>query len=196
MRNSPRPGDTIVDTFANGEPMRWFTDIDQPWVRFGPKSKAHFPIRHASHDGIGALCSGSFMQLDPLYTGPVPGVGTCITCTDMIIRRTTQGEKMPTVPTKAERLAAQVARLQAELDRIALMPDEPQDPEATIFFEKTFGTSRKYTYAAVKAGDGLWYTTGPKSPGGYSWQQLIEWILDDGDQDTQIWFASEWEPLN
>jgi hypothetical protein len=32
----------------------------------------------------------------------------------------------------------------------------------------------KYLYAAIKA-DGLWYTTGPKSPKAFTWQSLVDW---------------------
>ncbi len=32
----------------------------------------------------------------------------------------------------------------------------------------------KYTYAAIKAG--LWYTTGPNSPKGYTWDELVSWL--------------------
>ncbi len=46
-------------------------------------------------------------------------------------------------------------------------------------FEKQFvENGPSYLYAAIKA-KGLWYTTGPKSPKGYSWIDFVLW-LDSG----------------
>lgn len=99
-------------------------------------------------------------------------------------------------PTKADRLQAQIDRLQAELDRVALLPGEPDNDPNVIWFEKTFGGNRAFTYAAVKAGDGYWYTTGPKTPKSYLWQQLIEWIYQDEADEPEIWLAGEFETIN
>ena len=38
--------------------------------------------------------------------------------------------------------------------------------------------TREYKYAAIKC-NGLWYTTGPKSPKAYTWDDLIQW-WDEG----------------
>lgn len=34
----------------------------------------------------------------------------------------------------------------------------------------------KYDYAAIKAGNGRWYTTGPNSPKGFTWDELMGWM--------------------
>lgn len=96
-------------------------------------------------------------------------------------------------------LERRIARLQAEADRIASLPTEPQGMEEdgtnVIYFVKNFGGSNMYDYAAVKAGDNLWYTTGPRTPKGYRWEDLIAWITDDGQTDVTIWATTEMEPL-
>jgi hypothetical protein len=95
---------------------------------------------------------------------------------------------------KLDRIEAQIEALNAEKLRLALLPAEPDtDPDdgTVLWFVKTFGGFQEYTYAVVKAGDGLWYTTGPRSPKGYTWDELIEWI----GPDVEIWVASEWSLL-
>jgi len=51
-----------------------------------------------------------------------------------------------------------------------------------------------YSYAAVRV-NGLWYTTGPKSPKGYRWEDLLAW-MDSGDYPvTDLQRAMAWEPI-
>lgn len=91
-----------------------------------------------------------------------------------------------------------IERAQAKIDFLASLPDEPpvdEDGVAVIYFRKRFNRSgRLYDYAAIKAGDGKWYTTGPQSPKGYSWNQLIRWIYD-GSPNTEILVATEWSGI-
>lgn len=99
-------------------------------------------------------------------------------------------------------LAAQQAiidRAQQRIDRIAALPTEPttDDPDGAlvVWFNHRFGprTVKDYTYAAVKASDGLWYTTGPASPKGYTWDQLVEWHFTEYNGDNPMWVATEWD---
>ena len=75
-------------------------------------------------------------------------------------------------------LLARQVELEVE-KRLALIEsygDDNYSENSVIRFQKTFvkgGT--KYTYAAIKAG-GLWYTTGPKSPKGYTWNEFTAWL--------------------
>lgn len=96
-----------------------------------------------------------------------------------------------------------IERAQAQIDHLLSLPDEPEvtdkDGALAIWFERRFqrgGT--KYTYAAVKAGDGLWYTTGPQSPKGYTWIQLIDWLTryEDDHGAVKVWVATEWSALS
>lgn len=107
------------------------------------------------------------------------------------------------VDARARKLAQEeaiIARAQARIDRLASLPDEPttDDPDGAlvVWFTHQFNErSKRYTYAAVKAGDGLWYTTGPASPKGYTWDQLIDWHLNEINADATMWVATEWEPV-
>jgi hypothetical protein len=58
--------------------------------------------------------------------------------------------------------------------------------DGTVFkFDKVFVTDGKvYAYAVIKA-NGLWYTTGPKSPKGYSWEEFLLWLVG-GIPATQL----------
>lgn len=90
-------------------------------------------------------------------------------------------------------------RAQAEIDRLLRLPAEPvveDDAPNVIFFQKRFSRGgRLYDYSAVKASDGLWYTTGPQSPKGYSWDRLVEWLYD-GSDDTTVYVAKKFRPLS
>lgn len=91
---------------------------------------------------------------------------------------------------EAERIERRIALLEA-------LPDEPvvDDGEPNvIWFTKSFHASGDYTYAAVKASDDLWYTTGPASPKGYTWSDLVQWVVD-GTEDAEIWHATGYDLL-
>lgn len=115
-----------------------------------------------------------------------------------------QQKEEPMSSTARERRIAQaqrtIDRAQRQLDRLMAQPDEPvpnDDQPNVIWFEKRFGTStgaHAYTYAAVKASDGLWYTTGPQAPKGYSWDRLYGWITEY-DEDIEILVGTRFEPL-
>jgi hypothetical protein len=82
-------------------------------------------------------------------------------------------------------LLAEALRLkeeQAELDRkLQLVQEYGEDVYeygAVFTFDKQFTpTGIAYTYAVIKAYDGKWYTTGPRSPKGYTWQELAVWLV-------------------
>lgn len=101
---------------------------------------------------------------------------------------------------RADRLAAQedarIQRLRAEADRLDRMPPEPTalDGKPMIYFEKQFREGgRVYDYGALKSGDGLWYTTGPNSPKGYTWEQLLQFLYPDGTDldEVSVWQVTE-----
>lgn len=102
-------------------------------------------------------------------------------------------------------IAAAESRTQALYDQLALieaLPDEPRllddmNEPNVIWFEKTFGRDRNapYTYAAVRANDGLWYTTGPRTPKGQTWDDLIVWVKDGEPADQAIWWGLSWEAV-
>lgn len=99
---------------------------------------------------------------------------------------------------RAEYLQRRIETMQEELDRIQNLPLEPQgisDGTCVIHWEARYpGGTRTYTYAAVKAGDNLWYTTGPRSPKGYVWDDLILWIMKEARPiDGYLWVATEFE---
>lgn len=98
---------------------------------------------------------------------------------------------------RIERHRDQAEYAEQQLAKLEALPDEPvsEDGEPTvIWFTKVFQNgSREYTYAAVKAGDGLWYTTGPNSPKGYAWEAFVEWIYDGESAD--VWFATGYDQL-
>jgi hypothetical protein len=109
---------------------------------------------------------------------------------------------MPATPGRAAFLERRIEQMQAELEYIEELPNEPlmeaegQDGPNVIWWEGRFPNgTQTYTYAAVRTSDGRWFTTGPMSPKGYSWADLITWIAERARPiDGIMWVASEWEP--
>lgn len=101
---------------------------------------------------------------------------------------------------RQEFLLRRIEQMQAELEKIEDMPSEPEgmdDGANAILWDARFpGGTRTYSYAARKADDGLWYTTGPRSPKGYSWSDLINWIYENSEDEPTLWTVSEWSILN
>lgn len=99
---------------------------------------------------------------------------------------------------RRDRLEREAARLS---DRIAMLDNLPEEPEladgepVVIYFARTFSKrgAKQYDYAAIKAGDGLWYTTGPRTPKGYKWPELIQWVQEHGPVD--VWIATGYDAL-
>lgn len=111
--------------------------------------------------------------------------------------RVSRSRKAQSAVATIARAERTIERAQARLDKLMSMPKEPttedSDGALVIWFQRRFNTrSATYTYAAVKAGDDLWYTTGPASPKGYSWDQLMDWLANDDCGDVVIWQADGW----
>ena len=59
---------------------------------------------------------------------------------------------------------------------------EPSEPRAVVRWQARFPpfadpSTVTYDYAATRAGDGLWYVTGPRSlKGGRTWEDLVGWL--------------------
>lgn len=96
-------------------------------------------------------------------------------------------------------MEAAKARADAEILRLMSLPEEPtfkDDRPKVVFFQKKFsGTRRIYDYAVIKAGDGLWYTTGPRTPKGYTWDELVDWMYEDGSEIYMLTIATRFKDL-
>jgi len=98
-----------------------------------------------------------------------------------------------------ERALIMAQQAQERIDFLSTLPQEPatHGDACVIFFEKQFNRNGQwYTYAAVKA-NGLWYSTGPRAPKGFTWDQLVEWMYggDGAIRNDKIWLATEWEQV-
>lgn len=78
--------------------------------------------------------------------------------------------------TTIQALRRQLAALAEEISRLENRPEEPPDGTVIRFNMQFGGSGTVYDYAALRAGDGLWYTTGPRSPKGYTWDALLDWM--------------------
>jgi hypothetical protein len=99
---------------------------------------------------------------------------------------------------RLERHRREAARFEQQLALLDELPEEPEvedDEPNVIWFTKVFQNgSRTYIYGACKADDGLWYTTGPNTPKGFTWDRLIEWIYDG--KEAEVWHAVAYESLS
>lgn len=78
-------------------------------------------------------------------------------------------------------LRAQLNAIAEELARLEARPEEPPIGSVIRFNMQFGGRGTVYEYAAIHAGDDLWYTSGPRSPKGYTWDQLLDWMEDGTD---------------
>jgi hypothetical protein len=128
--------------------------------------------------------TGRFQVTHPTYD---PGYDAIVYPDGTVITREERGGSMDF--TMADRIAA-IERQREEKKRIeewlATLPAEPgSESQANpplvpvIYFKHQFkGSDKVYQYAALKSDDGKWYTTGPKSPKGYTWHELLLWLLE------------------
>ena len=61
-------------------------------------------------------------------------------------------------------------------------PDRYPDGTVVRFSKQFKQDGIRYSYAAIKA-VGLWHTTGPRSPKGYTWEDFTMWLVS-GDAPT------------
>jgi hypothetical protein len=54
---------------------------------------------------------------------------------------------------------------------------DPDDFELAVQNAETVMAGAVFSYAAIRV-NGIWYTTGPKSPKGYPWEELLSWLDD------------------
>lgn len=98
-------------------------------------------------------------------------------------------------------LHRQLRIIQARIDKLDSLPKEPcnQFGPHVIQFQISFPAAngyahtKAYEYAAIKCqANGLWYTTGPSAPKAYTWEQLAEWMMFEGNIVSRIWLATIW----
>src|SRR4051812_36954809 len=94
--------------------------------------------------------------------------------------------------TEAERCRVQADWYEVEQERAQARRDlypeaDPFEDGTLLRFDKRFG-SKSYSYAAIRT-DGLWYSTGPKAPKGFTWAEMVEFWVDGVDE---VWIVSEY----
>ena len=70
------------------------------------------------------------------------------------------------------------------LEKLMVFGEDDFDDGTILYFVKTFTprrNPRKYKYCAMKS-IGQWYTCGPRSPGPYTWDQLVGFMSDGVEQ--------------
>lgn len=79
---------------------------------------------------------------------------------------------------KSDALAEALAKALEEEARIeSKFGTEPKEGSVVKFRAQFHPGGVKYRYAAIHAGH-LWYTTGPNSPMGYTWDEFTHWLDD------------------
>lgn len=85
-----------------------------------------------------------------------------------------------------QRLEMVARQAQERLLYLQSLPAEPEGKNPVIKFKRRFTPGgKKYTYAAIRTAQG-WYTTGPRTPKAYAWQDLITWINEIEPVDVKI----------
>jgi len=139
--------------------------------------------------GDGAINYGDSVVVGPAFSGE--SFKTFSEHAADIISGKTDGKRGKVKQNKAEGLKLRIRMLKKELKRLESRPTEPEEDGNVITFSKQFAAGGiVYSYAALRAKD-LWYTTGPKSPKGYTWDELLDFIGDD----NRIYLVTEATPL-
>lgn len=97
---------------------------------------------------------------------------------------------------RAESLRRRAERLLAQADELESLPGEPEGEICMVWFTKTHGnSSMRYTYAAVRANNGGWYTTGTEPRVSKTWDELLDFIGRGEPAMPQVWLCTEVEEL-
>jgi len=84
-----------------------------------------------------------------------------------------------------------IERAMSKLEVLEQFGDDEYEEGAVIRFDYQFAEGGKmYAYAAIKCA-GLWYSTGPKAPKAYTWEQLIDFWAQ-AKNTIEIWYVSEY----
>lgn len=214
MRSALRP---ISELYVNAPDNREGWVFDRNWLQVksvGPNGKFHRVNLLDWTDTRGkiyksAACSGlSLTELDEHRPLQVDNWNhhKCRMCLRVeqeeqevarVAEHVAVGTRAAAAKARIERHLREAERAEQELAFYESLPAEPEveDNEPNVvWFTKVFQNGNKtYTYAACKAGDGLWYTSGPNVPKGYTWEKLIEWIFDG--EAANLWHAIQYNPL-
>lgn len=130
--------------------------------------------------GSGAICrtpevAGHTMTINTdrttrVYTGPADQGGTAMP-------QFTDAPAGSLARLEAQRQATldHAADLALRIQEIKRYGEDDYEDGNVILFERQFQPGgRVYSYAAIKS-EGLWYTTGPRSPKGFRWDELAAW---------------------
>lgn len=87
----------------------------------------------------------------------------------------------------------QAATLQRQLEAVDQFGPDVYTDGAVITFKKQFQVKGVvYDYAMIRA-RGLWFSTGPKAPKAYTWDDMVLWLLSEPVPTTELWFATDFE---
>jgi hypothetical protein len=70
-----------------------------------------------------------------------------------------------------------------------------------VHFKKRFSpTGTEYDYVVVRASNNLWYASGPQSPKGYTWHELLLWLLETSPSlelpQMRVSYIEDWADLD
>jgi hypothetical protein len=195
-----QPGDFFETTTRQGKDNVWYNyrclapgcprptgfDVVSEAMVLANFNMRHVPTHHGTIRGIVMRMTPE--ERDVLNKRTLQGRGDMGTIEDLERQRNV-------IASQAERLLRQLDQTDVQLeeertrqaDRLEKYGEDAFPEGAVITFLYQFPNPfqkgpdgqriyrpMKYLYAAIKA-DNLWYTTGPKSPKAYTWQNLIDW---------------------
>lgn len=84
---------------------------------------------------------------------------------------------------------ARAEQAMRQLEKYEKYGEDDYEDGAVIIFEYQFTPSgQAYSYAALKA-HGKWYTTGPRSPKAYTWEELVSWFAE-ASNDVEVYVVT------
>jgi len=74
--------------------------------------------------------------------------------------------------------------------------DDNHEAGTVMRFKRKFGTN-VYTYAVIKAENGMWYMTGANSSHSpYTWESLTEWMTTGENLITELQISDTWTKVS
>jgi hypothetical protein len=93
-------------------------------------------------------------------------------------------------PRRAREIALRIAAVKA------IGIDDTHEAGTVMRFKRKYG-SNVYTYAVIKAENGMWYMTGANSSHNpYSWESLTEWMTTGENLITDLQIADTWTQVS
>lgn len=90
---------------------------------------------------------------------------------------------------------------QNQIDQVERFGEDDWEMGTVLRFDKQFVSGGTvYSYVMIKCPSRLrqgggWYSSGPRAPKDFSWEDMIAWIQEGPNSNVELWVVSEYSPI-